>query len=363
MKVGILTMYRSGNYGATLQAYATKQAINENGFAEAEIIPYCSDAIKQKLDRRFIKKVGIFQTAVACVEKVYYYPRMKGVNNFVDGFAGKEELKKCDLAALNEKYDIFLSGSDQIWNTDLQQGDYSYLLDFVTEPYKKRSYGSSFGVRKISAEYEEKYKQLLSEYHRISVREQAGAELVHELIGTKPDLVIDPALLLTTEQWESKLPPAKFKKKYIFAYQMAHSPLMAKVVKAARKSKSARAIFVPFPIMGVCKCRPTMNLSSLEWVRAIRDSEFVITDSFHGVVFSILFSRPFYYVITSDTVRKRLSRLETLLSTLGIEDRLVDNVSKCDFTRDIDYCAVHEKLDKEREQSLNILKELVSNEN
>ena len=77
MKIGILTIYRSGNYGATLQAYATKQAIVENGFGDAEIIPYCSDAIKQKIDRRFIKKVGLFHTAVACVEKIYYRPRMK----------------------------------------------------------------------------------------------------------------------------------------------------------------------------------------------------------------------------------------------------------------------------------------------
>ncbi len=362
MKVGILTIYRSGNYGATLQAYATKQAINENGFAEAEIIPYCSDAIKQKINRQFIKKAGLFHTAVACVEKMYYYPRMKKVNGFVDSFAGEEALKKEELAALNEKFDLFLSGSDQIWNPDLQQGDCSYLLDFVTDPHKKRSYGSSFGGRKIAAEYEEQYKKLLSEYHRITVREQTGVELVRELLGKEAELVIDPALLLTPAQWEAKLPPRKFKKKYVFAYQMAHSPLVAKMVGAATRAMDAKAVFVPFPIMGACKCRPTMGLSSLEWVSAIKNSEFVVTDSFHGVVFSIIFRRPFYYVITSDTVRKRLSRLETLLSSLGIEDRLVDDVSKCDFNKTIDYDAVHQKLDEQRRQSLKILKELVSDE-
>lgn len=362
-KVGILTIYRTGNYGGTLQAYATKQAINENGFADAKIIPYCSDAIKQKIDRRFIKKAGLFGTAVACVEKVYYHPRMKKVNAFVDDFATKEALKKEQLPALNDQYDIFLSGSDQIWNPDLQQGDCSYLLDFVTDPQKKRSYGSSFGGRHISDEYVEQYKELLSQYQRITVRESTGVELVEELLGKKADLVLDPVLLLTPDQWEAKLPERKFKKPYVFAYQMAHSSLVAKIVSAASKAKKSGSVFVPFPIMGACRCKPQLGLSSLEWVRAIRDSEFVVTDSFHAVVFSIIFRRDFYYVITSDTVRKRLSRLETLLSSLEIEGRLVDDVSKCDFSRSIDYDTVHRKLDEQRERSLKILKELVSDEN
>lgn len=355
-------MYRSGNYGATLQAYATKQAINENGFGEAEIINYCSDAVKQKMDLKFIKKAGIFRSAVACVEKIYYYPRMKKVNAFIDSYAPAGQLKREELPTLNDKYDIFLSGSDQIWNPQIQQGDFSYLLDFVDDPKKKRSYGSSFGTKVISDEYKESYKKLLSEYEHLTVRESVGIDLIEELIGRRADLVLDPTLLLTTEQWEAKLPQRKFKGKFVFAYQMAHSPLIANVVSKARKHFSSKAVFVPFPILGVCKCRPSLNLSSLEWLRAIHDSEFVVTDSFHGVVFSIIFRKQFYYIITSDTVRKRLSRLETLLDSLGISDRLIDNVEKCDFSARIDYVEVNEKLDSLRQRSLSVLKELVTNE-
>ncbi len=363
MKTGIMTIYRSGNYGATLQAYATKQAIIENGFGEAEIINYCPDAIKQKIDGKFIKKVGLFHTAVACVEKVYYHPRMKGVNAFIDSFAPKGLLKKDELGALNEKYDVFLSGSDQIWNYEIAQGDQSYLLDFVTNNSKKRSYASSFGTRKIAAEYEDTYKRLLSQYKIITVREKAGAELVAELTGREARIVLDPTLLLTTEQWEAKLPEPKFKRDFVFAYQMAHSPLIAKAISKARKKFNSGAVFVPFPIMGVCKCRPSLSLSSLEWARAIHDSKFVITDSFHGAVFAIIFKKQFYYMVTSDTVKRRLSRLETLLDSLGISDRIIDDVEKCNFNDEIDYEAVHEKLDALREQSLKILKEVVSNDN
>lgn len=358
-KVGIMTIFRTGNYGATLQAYATQQAINENGFAHAQIINYCCDGVKQKIDRRFLKKAGLFRTLVACVERIYYYPRMKKVLSFVDSFVPGHELTRQELEDLNDQYDIFLSGSDQIWNPQIQQGDLSYLLDFVTDSHKKRSYASSFGVQQIPQEYQQTYKQLLSEFHRITVREEQGVALCARLLDKPADLVLDPALLLTPAQWEAKLSPSQKKGDYVFAYQMAHSPMIARIVSAASVFCKERAIFVPFPIMGFCKCKPVLNFSSFEWLQAIRDSAFVVTDSFHAAVFSIIFRKPFYYVITSETIKNRLSRLETLLGTLGLQDRLVEDPAQCDFTQQIDYDAVHAKLDRQREHSLKILKELV----
>lgn len=360
MKVGILTIFRTGNYGGTLQAYALQQAIQENGFAEAEIINYSCNSVKQKIDMDFLRKAGLFRTAVACAEKIYYYPRVKKVYAFVDSFVPGKELTKAELPSLNDQYDMFLSGSDQIWNPDIQQGDYSYLLDFVKSPEKKRSYASSFGTQKIADEYVAQYRELLNQYQRIAVRESNGQKLVKELTGREADLVIDPVLLLSPEQWEAKLPEPKYQKGYVFAYQLAHSPLIAEIVSKAAKEKHLKAIFVPFPILGVCKCRPVLNLSSLEWVRAIHDADYVIADSFHAAVFSILFKKPFYYVITSDTVRNRLSRLETLLGTLGLEDRMVDSAAQCDFDVEIDYEEVHRKLAAERERCLGVLKELGS---
>ena len=143
---------------------------------------------------------------------------------------------------------------------------------------------------------------------------------------------------------------------------MAHSPLLARAVTKGRKELRTKAIFVPFPIMGFCRCKPKLNLSSLEWVAAIRDSEYVLTDSFHGVVFAILFRKNFYYLITSETVKKRLSRLETLLGDLGIEGRLVESVADCDFGKDIDYDAVHARLTQQRERSLKVLGELINDD-
>ncbi len=360
MKIGIMTIFRTGNYGATLQAYATWKAINENNLGEAEIINYCCDGIKGKIDINFLHKVGAFRTIVACIEKLYYYPRMKKTLAFVDSFVKEPILSKEELSTLNDKYDIFLSGSDQIWNPDIQLGDHSYLLDFVSDNYKKRSYASSFGVASLQQPYFDQWAALLNDYERITVREKSGAELVRKLINKEVSVVLDPTMLLTPGQWEEILPKAVQKGNYVFVYQMSHSNLLAKYANKVRGFLNSKILYVPFPIGGFCKCKISLGLSSLEWLRAIHDSKFVITDSFHGVVFSIIFRRQFYYIITSETVKKRLSRLSTLLTTLGLEDRIVETASDFHPEAMIDYDLVHNKLIAERDRSLNILKELLS---
>lgn len=360
MRIGIVTIFRTGNYGGTLQAFALKKAIELNNLGKADIINYSCDSVEGKIDRKFLRNAGVFRTLVAFIEKLYYYPRMRGVNKFIDSYLNGEELDRDQLFSLNDKYEVFLSGSDQIWNPDIQQGDYYYLLDFVIDNYKKRSYASSFGRKSIPDKYVETYQKLLSEYHYISVREEDGAKLVESLTGKKPDVVLDPVLLLSRQQWEFILPKRGLSGRYVFVYQMAHSSLISRVASICGKGLSARVNYVPFPIGGLCRCTPRLSFSSLEWVKAIRDAEFVITDSFHGTVFSILFHKPFYYVITSETVKARISRVYTLLNTLGLKDRIISSIDQCDFQKHIDYNAVQKELDKARSISLNILKKAVS---
>lgn len=358
-KVGILTIFRTGNYGGTLQAYALKEAIKENRFAAPTIINYCCDSIKGKIDRKFLKKAGLKRTIISIIEKIYYHPRMKKVYRFVDSFLDTPELKRSELSSLNNQYDIFLSGSDQIWNPDLQQGDYSYLLDFVSDEKKKRSYASSFGRNDIPEEYKEKYKELLSRYDELTVREETGSKLVKSLINKEPPVVLDPVLLLDKKEWEAKLGKPVYKnKQYIFTYQMSKGPLPANVTKAAKKHFKLKSFYVPFPIGGHCSGKYSLKLSSLEWVRAIYDAKFVVTDSFHAMVFAIIFNKPFYYVVTSNTTKKRLSRVETLLKTLGIEDRIIEKTSNYDFNKVINFEDVNKRLETTRNKSLKILEEL-----
>ncbi len=358
MKAGILTIYKTGNYGATLQAYATKKAVEALG-AEAEILPYCAKSIETKIDRAFLQKRGVFGTAVALVEKLYYAPRMKKTMRWVESYAPGPMLAREDLARLNGRYDVFIAGSDQIWNPDIQHGDYAYFLDFVDDPAQKCSYASSFGTDTLEGDYRETCAALLRGYRVLTVREDSGAELVEQLTGTRPPVVLDPTMLLSREAWESLLPPAKGKAKYIFVYQMAHSALLARLAQAARRQLGGRVDYVPFPIGGVCAAHCHLALSPLEWARRVHDAQFVLTDSFHGLVFSILFHRPFYYVVTSDTVKKRLARATTLLANLGLSGRMLTDESQFDTAAAIDWADVDSRLAALRAQSLAQLERMV----
>ena len=122
-KIGVVSIFRTGNYGGTLQAYALVKAIQDNGLGQAEIINYCCDAIRGKIDGKYLRKAGVARTAAALVDKMCYLPRMKKMNAFIDSFVPTKPLTRAELPSLNDRYDLFLSGSDQLWNPDIQQGD------------------------------------------------------------------------------------------------------------------------------------------------------------------------------------------------------------------------------------------------
>jgi hypothetical protein len=358
MKAGILTIYKTGNYGATLQACATKKAIESLG-AEADILPYCAKSIETKIDRDFIRRRGLFGTAVALVEKLYYHPRMKKTMRWVDSYAPGPMLERSDLARLNGRYDVFIAGSDQIWNPDIQHGDSTYFLDFVDDCSQKCSYASSFGTDSLEGEARAACTKLLSGYRVLTVREESGADLVEQMTGTRPPVVLDPTMLLPRETWESLLPERKQRGSYTFVYQMAHSGMLARLANRIKAAVGGRIDFVPFPIGGACPAHIHLGLSPLEWARYVHDAQFVLTDSFHGLVFSILFHRPFYYVVTSDTVKKRLARATTLLESLGLSDRMLTDESQLDPAAEIDWADVDEKLEVLRTASLAQLKRMV----
>lgn len=146
------------------------------------------------------------------------------------------------------------------------------------------------------------------------------------------------------------------KGKYLFVYRLTYSTLLTRIVARLQKETGLPILAVPFLLGYTPRTQASPALDSLEWVRAIHDADYVITDSFHGIVFSILFGRPFYYVVTTPTARQRISRVETLLESLGLQDRIVESQEACDFSRPIAYEEVWRRLDALREESLAALK-------
>lgn len=358
-KIGIVSIFRTGNYGGTLQAYALLKSINENSYGNAEIINYTCDSINGKLSFKKIVKLGFFHTAAFLIDKICYLPRMKKINSFIDSYVTMPLLNKKELSRLNNNYDIFLSGSDQLWNPDIQDNDGYYLLDFVLDNEKKRSYASSFGKYELPDLYTDKYKRLLSAYKIITVREKSGADIVERLIGKRPLIVPDPVFLISREDWKLLIKKRIYEEKYIFAYRLTYSTKITKAVERAVKELNISSKSSPF-LLGHCHNNEMLPaLSSFEWLQLIHDSEYVITDSFHAVLFSIIFSKQFYYIVTTSTAKDRLSRVETILDELEIHGRIVDSEKDCDFSKNINYHDVAPKVIELRRYGLEILKKIL----
>lgn len=363
MKIGIMTIFKTGNYGGVLQAYALKKVIENNQLGDASLINYSSKSVEGKISLNCLLEKGLFHSIIFLIEKIYHFPRMKKMRTFYQSLTNSPVLNQDDLPTLNSKYDIFLSGSDQIWNLKLHENDSSYFLDFVKDPTKKRSYGSSFGTNAFDLETQKRIQDLLKDYHKISIREQEGKDLIFNLLHKDVPIVLDPTLLLDKEQWNNIIPKYD-KKNYIFCYQMGHSNKIAKIAtifsKYSKISPKKSIIFVPFPICGLCNCTCKFNFSALEWLAAIKNSSLVLTDSFHGIVFSIIFEKDFYYVITSDTVKDRIGRVLTLLKKLNLENRVINSIEKNMKYSPINYNEVTKLLEKERKESINVLKWILS---
>jgi hypothetical protein len=283
-------------------------------------------------------------------------PRGRECNQFRKYMSYSEHVKKEDMSAVSDKYDIYITGSDQVWSYKLTNFDTTYLLDFVAEGKKKCSYAASMGEHMPPKKYQKTYRKWLSKFDEILMREEYGADVVEELIGKRPECACDPTLLLTREEWDEVLTEPKRKDKYILVYQLGINKEIVDFVKRLKKKTGLKVVYVPFPLVGLLKCSMKLTIGPAKWIGYFKNAEYVVTDSFHGVVFSLLFNRKFFTKIDGHHVNKRV---EQLLTKLNLMDRTMDAVADRDLTKEIDYTYANEKLDEMRQQSLQSLRRII----
>jgi len=202
LKIGILTFHRVYNYGAVLQSYALQKVIKQLGY-DVEIIDYWCDYIYRPYSIENFKTKSCTDYIMGICGRIIYNFRKKKTKRFQKSIQYSPKVNQNNIKALNDRYDLFLVGSDQVWNYPLTNFDTTYLLDFITDNNKKVSYAASFGVKTIDDKYKETYAKLLSEFSSISVRESTGVSIVRELINKDVPMVADPVILLTSDEWES----------------------------------------------------------------------------------------------------------------------------------------------------------------
>jgi len=338
MKVGILTFHNVPNFGAFLQAYALKQVVESLGH-EVQIID-----LTLTPQRTFIGKI------VEKINDVSFEKYRRTHFRLTDSFNSFET--KYDFG-----FDLYIVGSDQVWNKSISKNNYlNYFFDFLPETSRRISYAASFGQKDwpFNKNETDEVKVLLKKFQDIAVREVNGKDLLLETLHIESTLVLDPTLLLynydnlisKNHTSNNKVTCFKFKRDqefYDFTVKFkAKEKLKIRELRGIKPFKGTS--IVPFPSIG-------------DWLYYIKTAPYVITDSFHGVCFSIIFQKNFI-VIPADI--KKFNRIENLLAKLGLSERIFYSYSEIleddRWKMVIDYSVVNKKLDILRKDSMDYLK-------
>ena len=347
MKVALLSFHNAFNYGAALQAYALQCAVEEMG-VQCEYINYVNEHRKNAYDMHYqlrdaIKNRNIPRAIRVAVGTPFINSRGKKFKKFYQAYLKRTEKvyrTSYEARELNEQYDKFIVGSDQVWNTENNGGDTAYLLDFVENPQKRISYSSSFGMGSVPESFKEEYRKNLLEMGRLAVREEAGVKIVKELTGREAHLVLDPVFLVSAVQWRKLCNQNdQTKERYIFFYtnngSQVNDFLSTGFSMEGLKSHILSSYVTPKDFID-SSIKVRVSMSPIDFLREIASSEMVVTASFHCLAFAIIFHKPFCVILTGN--RGKDERLLNLLKITGLESRILDSNTTIDELKaEIDY--------------------------
>lgn len=390
-KVGCVVIMHPGqcNYGSSLQGYATVRMVETLGY-DYEIIRlskkrnlkyYVKNMIgllrsgaykqwkyvqKKKKDFReypeFAKTRAIRVKAVDAFKAKY----LDRVSNYYNSYE--------ELQAESKKYSVVFVGSDQVWGP-LSLYSRFYNLYFVDDSVPKFSYASSFGVSEIFPWQKKGVAGFLNRMDMIGVREQRGKEIVKELINKDAVVVCDPTFLLTSQEWLDALDeneitrgqkrngePYSIDQPYILTYVLGEREDVREQIHILRKETGLKVVNLPHidnyhtmdDKLGDINL---YDVDPFDFVRLVRDAEYVVTDSFHGSVFSILMHKKFitFYRKLSSERGNTNSRIDSLFNIFGLSDRLFNGDITSQAKRNIDYKYVDDRVNELRLFSLNFL--------
>ncbi|MBE5919037.1 MAG: polysaccharide pyruvyl transferase family protein [Pseudobutyrivibrio ruminis] len=355
MKVGILTFHAVQNYGAMLQAYALSETINGMGHS-CEVIDYRSASIEKQYKPIQLKEIKHPKGFLKSLPMISHKKKLqREVDDFVANIM-RTSKKKYDLSNISscvDDYDVIIVGSDQVWNLNASGGDTTYLLDFVSDDKKRASYAASISVKDPDDEYKSLLKNQLSRYKFISVRETDAKDLLEELLTRDIYVTIDPTLLIDSEKWIN-ISQDTDEQDYILLYMMTVNADLRKYATELSRRKGLPVKYVSLYEPKAEGCEMVFAPSVIDWINLHRNAKYVVTNSFHGMVFSIVFQKKFAYGLTKNAGKN--TRLSNLLEQIGIGDRVanIDDLDKIDTP--IDYESVENKLVDLRDGSMNYLK-------
>ena len=297
MKIGIITFQRAYNYGAVLQAYALCKTLNELGYT-CEVIDYHNARFENDYRKiTVLKSKSLREFVSALVHGKTRNAKRKAFIDFVESEVGisRKEYFTDNIKEANSEYEVFITGSDQVWNFDLSGNDETYLLKFIPEKDKKGAYAPSIGKTELT-ESEYSKLQAIKDFGYLSARENTASDIIENITGNKPVLVPDPVFLLSKEEWREK--EEKYKgipEKYVLIYKFAdNDKKMTQFAYDYAKRNNCEIVIVQSSLKNADGAKVVRDASPGEFLWLIDNAQCVVTNSFHGTAFSILFGKEFY---------------------------------------------------------------------
>ncbi|MBR9647301.1 polysaccharide pyruvyl transferase family protein [Clostridium tyrobutyricum] len=368
MKVGILTFHNAHNYGAVLQAYALRTKLRKMGH-DAHIINYCnkkiqnrySDKLKLEVSKRdivfpthWIKMIGKkLQNDYA---QDTWKKQCDSFNNFINEILLENHTNKIKSDNLEKiEMDAFICGSDQVWASWITGGlDPVYFLDFQTSA-KKISYAASMPSNKIPLKEQSYFKKCINLLDFVSVREEQVSITLNNLCNRSIKTVVDPTLLLDVNDYSNLLSASCEKEGYVFAYFVHEDNILMECAQKIASQLGKKLIELHYYLQKNLKGHnQRADFGPSEFLTYIKNADFVLTNSFHGTVFSVLYGKNFYSIYNND------SRKDNLLNNLKLKSRHIYSGDSIELNQEIDYESVYELLRWYRKSSIDFLDKALS---
>lgn len=358
-----MTFHCAHNYGAVLQAYALQNVLIQKGH-DCEIIDYRPEGL-ENYTALYTKRNGLKSYIKNLMLLKYDAPRRNRANKFNDFIANNLVLsKECNhnselMSDLTTKYDLFIVGSDQVWNTKKTlEVNSTYFLDFVYDGNKKVAYAASVGnAQRVDLIG---YIDLLRQFKAISCREYRGSEVIKSLLGKDIPVVLDPTLLCDIQIWDTLQSKSNYPeyKNYILYYSLdgydkRKDNIEELKILSKRLNKKILLITPEWPRC-ISDFIDLLDVGPIDFLKLIKSADLVCTNSFHGTALSIAFNKDFYVL---EEYNGTDDRKIGLLKSLGLEDRMVKGYKYVNELKiaEINYFDVCNNLNKLKKQSFSFL--------
>lgn len=379
MKIGILTQPLKNNYGGLIQAYALKKTLEKLNHNVTIINRVGFLRRNQKVSIKILSKIKKIVYHILGKNKKLASELEETINANCTQFIQKHiQHVSIDIDSLKSLYryidkmqfEGYIVGSDQVWRPSYSACIENYFIDFCDDKEVKRiAYAASFGGEHW--EFTKKETQVCSElakkFNAISVREDSGVKLCNNYLGVEAKHVLDPTMLLEKEEYENLVHKegAPLSEGNLFYYFLDDTPKKQELISTI-ENKYNKKSFNCMPSKKVengeikSSIRDYVFPSPVKWLKSFIDADMIITDSFHGTVFSIIFNKPFWVIYNT---HRGNSRFDSLLNLFGLSDRIIDlnDYSEVNFNKSIDWNRINTIRQEKKKDSIEFIKNSLDN--